>query len=792
MKLKTRILSLLLALCLFATGSIVVSAKEEELYLADLRIVYAEDYEEAQKVLQNTEFKNYKLLNYNLNATASKVDLGFVTFGDGNGVFLAYKTTTNVDEAITDVAIMQMNGGYREGNYLEMVAKNREEYEKVGATYMTAINYMIEAYYAGDFLAESAYRQLELYYDDDHKMTLGAYFETQPGADALATMFLEGNRHAIKNIRSLIGMGVSYNEDGMTYLQKVSEAAIEMDNDSAVFDDEGYEDLAETIANSIVTFREMLRELSGVEDQLNFVDEEFTDLELQYAEHQALAEMLRKTPYRTDTTLYDFCYNYYEDESDYSSLYPLVHALNEGQKAITTAGNYYDAVRYSMTEFPESFMDEEISKMETQYADDPFSIYAGVDRSVFKNTFALTTDAYRADVSSDKGFLESVYGLDQWKRWGLEIAASGVGAGIFAWAIVRTKNWISTNAAAKVYQAARYAQSQVYLKAHQYFRLTEVNFGVDGSTMLMKPEDALESIVAKFVNTTSTPYNPATVPAGESPFLFKLNYANDPKFTADMPDYYKGVLEKLNADSQKVIEKAIPQGSGYEYGKPLPEKVVATGLGSKLFTVALYAVGAALMAYSAYSYGSQIHSYYNPTYKDIPTAMIDLVKTEDGDKYIKYDAAMMATMNDKKGYDAADLNAFEGQRWNALYFTKSYEAGKPLLANAASLKVVTNSNVAPENHLAVHRFGESVCYDLNKYNFEYDDSIYLSIAQSDKQKTAITGVPDVVGSILGSGLYFLAAGAGIAFGIGGTIGTQKIMKKKKASKDVQNAPKTDA
>jgi hypothetical protein len=172
--------------------------------------------------------------------------------------------------------------------------------------------------------------------------------------------------------------------------------------------------------------------------------------------------------------------------------------------------------------------------------------------------------------------------------------------------------------------------------------------------------------------------------------------------------------------------------------------------------------------------------------------MIDLVKTEDGDRYIKYDAATMATLNDKKGYDAADLNAFEGQRWNALYFTKSFEAGKPLLANAASLKVVTNSNVAPENHLAVHRFGESVCYDLNKYNFEYDDSIYLSIAQSDKQKTAITGVPDVVGSILGSGLYFLAAGAGIAFGIGGTIGTQKIMKKKKASKDVQDAPKTDA
>ena len=792
MKIAKKLVALLLAVCLFVAGTAVVSAKEEELYLADLRIVYAENYEEALQILQNTEFKEYKLLNYNLNATATKVDLGFVTIGDVGGVFLAYKTTTNVDDAITDVAIMQMDGGYREGNYLEMVAKSRKEYEAVGKTYMTAINYMIDAYYAADFLATSAMRQLEFYYDDDHKMTLGTYFETQPGADALATMFLEGNIYAIQNVRALIGMGVAYNEDGMTYLEKVTEAAAEMDADASVFEDEGYEDLAETIANSFITFREMLRELSTVENELNFEDEEFTELELQYAEHLALAEMFRNTTYLGGKTLYDFAYNYYKDDADFSSLYPLVYALNEGQKAIATAGNYYDAIRYSMTDLPEDFINEEIARAQQVYAENPFSIYTGVDRSVYRESFALTTDAYRADVSSDKGFLDSVYGASNSNRWGLEIAAGTVGTGFFVWAIVRTKNWITTDAAAKVYQAARAAQSQVYINAHQYFRLTEVDFGVEGSQLLAKPEEMLESIVAKYVNTTSTPWNPSSVPAGESPFLTKLNYANNPKFTAEMSDFHKGVLEKLNADSQAIVNKSIPQGSGYEVGKPLPDKVVATSFGSKLFTVGLYAVGAAMMAYSAYSYGSAIHSYYNPDYSDIPTAMIDLVKTKTGDRYIKYDAVKMATMNDKKGYDAADLNAFEGQRWNAMYFTKSYEAGKPLLANTASIKAVTNNNVAPSKHLAVHRFGESLCYDLNKYNFEYEDSIYLSIAQSDKQKSAISDVPDIIGSILGSGLYFLVGGAGVALGIFGTIGTQMIVKKKKETKDAQSAPQDNA
>ena len=791
MNITKKLFALLLSVCLFITGTVVVFAQadEEELYLADIRIVYAKDYEEAQRVLQNTAFSNYNLLNYDLNATATKVDLGFVTIGDGGGVFLAYKTTTNVDEAITDVAVMQMNGGYREGNYLEMVEKSRKDYEAVGETYRTAINYMIDAYYAGNFLANAAYRQLELYYDNDHKMTLGAYFETQPGADALATMFLEGNRYVIKNIRSLIGMGVSYNEDGLTYLEKVSEAAAEMDDDASVFEYEGYEDLAETIAGSLITFREMLHELSAVEKELNFEDEEFTDDELKYAEHQALAEMLRKTGYLNGKTLYDFCYDYYKDDSDFSSLYPLVHALNEGQKAIATAGNYYDAVRYSMSDMPEDFMNEEIDKLEQQYGDDPFSIYTGVDRSIYKNTFALTNDAYRADVSTDKGFFESVYGMSDWKRWGLEIAAGGTGTGLFVWAILRTKSWIANDAAAKAYDAALQTKLALFNGINNFKHYTEIVLrAADGGVWQGTANDLVEQLLESFPTDR---FANMDFYSNTDVFVEKLNYLNSVARDS-MDDVIGPQFDKLIKQTQDIVDKHYPADGGVGYGDAFPDQAVATSVGSKLFTVGLYAVGAAMMAYAAYSYGSQIVSYYNPKYTDIPASMIDLVVTDSGDRYIKYDATTMVTPNEKtKAYDPADLNAFEGQRWNALYFTKSYEAGKPLLASPASFKVVTNNNVAPDNHLAVHRFGETICYDLNKYNFDYDDSIYLSIAQSDNQKSAVADVPDVVGSILSGGLYFLVAGSGIALGVFGTLGTQKVIKKKKAAKEAQDTPKDE-
>jgi hypothetical protein len=82
----------------------------------------------------------------------------------------------------------------------------------------------------------------------------------------------------------------------------------------------------------------------------------------------------------------------------------------------------------------------------------------------------------------------------------------------------------------------------------------------------------------------------------------------------------------------------------------------------------------------------------------------------------------------------------------------------------------------------VHRFGEVVCYDLNKYNFDYDDSIYLSVKQSKNNKSAVADVPEVIGSMFGAGFVFLAGGLGVLVGVGGTLATNGIIKKRNKSK----------
>jgi hypothetical protein len=163
--------------------------------------------------------------------------------------------------------------------------------------------------------------------------------------------------------------------------------------------------------------------------------------------------------------------------------------------------------------------------------------------------------------------------------------------------------------------------------------------------------------------------------------------------------------------------------------------------------------------------------------------MVDLIDTPDGDRYIKYDVVYEVEPQADGTLIAADLNAFQANRWNAMYYTKSYEAGKPLLAD--EFVVSNTSNIPAEKYMPVHRFGEVVCYNLNKYNFNDDTSIYLCVKQSDKQKAAVADVPEIVGSVFSAGYYFLAGGVGIVAGVGGTIGAVEIIKRRKSKKNTE-------
>ena len=768
-----------------------LAAGTGETYICELRLIYAEDYEEALEILEDSEFSDYKLYKTNLNQGSGEI-----------GVFLAYKTTTDIEDAITDIAVMQMNGGYQEGNYQEMISESYDEYVAMGEIYLAAIKYFAEAYESGDFLAESAYRQLNFYdvvsegipeddIPDFEGERLGDIFVDGISKYELATMFMQGNLYVLQNVRSLLAMGVSYNEDGKHYLEKVAEAVASVKANSSIFEDydnyDEFDSIALLITGSILTFQNMFEELACYEADLNYQDDNLTDLEVKYAEYKSLADRMRAVKYLGEQTLYDFCmsYEFDEDEEDFAPLYPLVAALNDGQIAMTKVAHYYDVVRYSMSEYPEDALDEMVSEMEEIYSETPFNLYTGVDRSIYYGSFALTTEAYREDSYTEDGFLNFMF--KDHTAWGASTVASAVGATTLGiWAIRRTLS--ETAAANQTAQelAAQFAQD----KAAAIAAATQLkNTAAETASTLVAATktEALGTVALQYGATYNDVVNAMVQKYLSNTADFWLNQNFSLKISAIaskqsvMNPTDLAIVKQMNGDfmhawsaQSKVAETQLTNAQN------MTQSVTSTSAVSG-FTVALYIVGGVLMLYSAFSLGMTVYNYYHPDYEDVPIALVDLIETVDGDRYIKYDVVYNAEINDEGVYETADLNAFAGQRWNALYYTKSYEAGKPLLANSFSLS--TSSNTAKTGYAPVHRFGEVSCYNLNKYNFSGNKTLYLSVKQSKYNKAAVD-VPEVVGSMFGAGFLFLAGGIGAALGVGGTIATQGLLKKKKKSEKI--------
>ena len=763
-KMTKRIISMMLTVCLLFLASVpVFAADEEEEYLSDLRLIYADDYDEAEEILEESELEGYVIFDANLNENTGKT-----------GVYLAFKTTTDIEDAITDIAIMQMNGGYNEGNYQEMIAQSLAEYEKMGANYLDAINYFREGYNAGNYLSEIAYRQLNFYnvvtegvdeIPEFEGKRIGDIFLDGIDASDLATMFMEGNVYALSNIRSLIAMGVSYNADGKTYLEKVGDEAEKYTADKTIYQNEDYNDLANMIALSIVEIHGMLKEYEAHKDDLNYNDDDFTDLEFQYMESLLIAEMLQDVNYLDGETLYNFVLEYSYNQDDCSDLYPLVAALNNGQVAMTKVAHFYDVIRYSMTLETNEDIETALAEAEAEYGDYPFNVYEGVDRTIYDGTFALTSAAYRADAFTEEGLSGALYGgelsnLNTTLTYVGYTGASIISAGLLvhgftkikaAWKVKSLRGDAFKLAEAGYYDSVGNLEEVTSDYAIDYFNneFTSAGFKAPSNFDSMTFEQQFD-VLNKFYGSHSKQ-------------LVKTGFR----------DFRKEVeSEMLN---HKGFAKAIREQAGIDENW---HKTVPTGV---KVAYGMYVVGGLMMLASAITLGVQIYNYYHPEYTDIPTAMVDLINTPDGDRYIKYDVVYEVECNKDGGYSAADLNAFEASRWNAMYYTKSYEAGKPLLADEFVISTV--SNTPDEKYAAVHRFGEVVSYNLNKYNFNDDHSIYLSVKQSDNQKKAVADVPEIVGSFFGKGFIAIAGGIGLVAGIGGTIASREIIKKAKSNKE---------
>lgn len=750
-RLSTTFIAIVMAVLMATLNPIRTFAANSPDYISEVK-VFIGDYSTA-------EAEGYTLLKIgndpvDLNQNAGG---GLGSKGD-KAVYLGYKTTKNSKEAITDLALMNMKGGYDVAAYDALY----EEYIKsqiipLADEFVT----MIEEYrqnvsgsHPNAIRADYSRSILDKYIDDDTGKGLGQLFlnETkyEMGLDAynglsssqkrehadLITILAQSNGKATLTIANLLARAcdtndttwierfeeITYDElveqTGMTPTDARKQIAKLYDDDAQQILDmwdaftkdlNGYDSAAAKAESADLDYA--LAELENqakvirAMKQLEVNDERIKAYVRAYEEYM-LAYLETMSAIQT-VCIYEFLQNeeYGDgtmldfflrpaDEVDIKEIYPLVASLTPGQQAGLSFVSLKELVSMTI-----------IDNAEYENANYDFmeevSIYEGVDRGIYEpGGVALTSDARRAGVT------EAMEDKSMFSPWTISMM---------------TVTGIATVALAV--SAAGWIENAV--------KVSKMNAQIAKAPVLEEYVDIL----------------------GEATYSEKV----------------------INIDSFNLQDEI--------------EIYTSASRLCKYMTIGLSIGVIILAAITTYMTWQDMKAYYNVEFSPIPHYMVDekdiIGYNAKGEKImLKNQTAYYKAVESNRTESAefykvlgnrADMNGDVGRQWLALYSVKK-ELMEPILAS--SLQVVVGKADVPAGYTTgIHMFGSDAAFNLNSSLYDWEDnapSVYVYFQTDDT-------AANTTGSVFTGGTLALAGGAGIALG---AVVTALIMKPKiKSDKD---------
>ena len=668
MKFLKVFISMLLVVTMCMTMVMPASAGRVTYYLSDLKMAEAATADEAKKMLTDAGFT---VLDKNLNP------------GGDKAVYLGYKKSKNVDDAITDVKVMNMKGGFNVSDYETIFQDALDQYSSEVNNIRIAAKEFAENYKAGKKEALNAYRQLNYYYVEDDKgvkTNMGDYMLNFPKTnEGFADILLKGNPNILNNIRILLSMGVA---DGGDLIERIKASVA----DESVYTKDMYFDKAKELTGKIQQLLKMIdearAEIEEIEADPDMTQEE-KDLALilpQYTLSLILSlDVILKSIPCGDTNYSDYFAS--TADPDYKKLYPFVDAMTEGQIAMAVSGQIHSVLVYNAVEMSDEELEAELTELEETY--DPKSVYFGTDMNLLEGAVAVTSDAIREEAATG----------NQWFA-----CFTGNMAGD-----ISISSLIGVGGIALTGVSAHFLMKQ---------------FSASHSVMTAKDADSIATLQRVMKN-------------------LEFNNSN----AVMKVENYSQRIDKLQSQIDAINAKYQVSTS----------TVVFSSLG--------VAAGLAMIAFSVYSI-VQIVDKYNPKYTKIPSNMVDTVETANGSRFINYTVvnSLCADGTEKPG----DTNGYSGKQWNAIYYTKSFEAGKCMTSTGYFIDSADNFG----KYTPVAGFGTKNCYDLNSFNDnENTETVYMAFGNSNNKKTAETSVPTVVGSMFAYGAMAISGVAGMGLGM---------------------------
>ena len=681
MKFFKVLISMLLVATMCVTMMMPASAGRATYYLSDLKMAEAKTADEAKQLLKDAGFT---VLDKNLNPDGDKA------------VYLGYKKSTNVDDAITDVKVMNMKGGFNVSDYDSIVEDALQTYSKDVDNLRIAAKEFAENYKAGKKEAQLAYRQLNYYYVevDKKQVKMGDYMLNFPKDNAdFADILLKGNTNILDNIRILLSMGVA---DGGNLIERIKAATA----DEAVYGKVEYYEAAKEMVGKIQQYKKLLADAQAEIDEINAdttMTEEEKDAAL-LAPQYIVTLLLGFDVILESIPCGDTNYSEYFETTanvDYKLLYPFVEAMTAGQRAMAISGQLHSVLVYNAVEMSDEDLIAQLAEAEKEY--EPLSVYFGTDMNLLEGAIGVTSEALREEAATGNKWFACFTG----NMAGDITISSLFGAGGVVLASV----------------SAHFLRQQYIIS-----------------------------------NTELTTLEDYTLWFNNNEIGVRLNQLNQGKISQEV---YEESIKKFVAENNALHAKVTVSTS----------TVVLSSIG--------VVVGLAMIGFSIYSI-VQIVDKYNPRYTKIPSNMVDTVETANGNRFINYTVVNSLYKNgDETAEKPGDLNAYDGVQWNAIYYTKSYEAGKCMTATGYFLDSADSFG----KYTPVAKFGAKNCYDLNSFNDnDNTDKIFVAFGNSNNKKTAETSIPTVVGSIYTFGASFASGVLGLCFGMA-IMGVIKSKKK---------------
>ncbi len=728
--------SILLAFIIsFITCVDVPAASSKKTYVKDMIISYGNTANEAKTWLTNN---GYEILDYDLNEGADD------TFSSKRSVYLGYTTTNNAEEAITDMRLMNMKGGYSVQDYQILLEEQKENIRLFMDNFIISINEYRDNYNKGQGRAISAHDLLNLLYDDDTDQYMGDLLlkkvkeeysdeewnalsaDEQAKIADMTTILMQANSDAVLSIEQIIAtatddgdkLWIERYEEAETY-DEMLENLVNSQNLSVSEAEKQlaaeYDDDAKNIASKFKDYNEFLENYTNADLSFASTEEEIEAYDEANEDFDTANWFAAGTQYEVlnqltndEISLLELITNddYDIQNDDRYMLYPFVASLTDGQRACLDFVTMYQIVSMGIND------DEAVKETLETYdfgtlEGEKNSIYDGVDRSIFSDSVALTNEALRLQASSGKNAVQSMGDYIS--------VTSYVLYGFFGFSVAC--------------MAASWGLSSYMKHLAEYLPWDARTFEENAVIALDRAQRAYTEEAEKALTK----------------------------------EYYRLVACRDRAIRNSELAKVWTKYFYYA-------------------GIALTAVSVIMMAASLVTTYIDLREYYNTEFTPIPTYIVDESVNEDDEKVYTYYTAVkcnridagMVTDAVKLLDDLGDLNGDVGRQWVALYTTKDKAAGNPITTDFTVQ--YNNTNLPDEDCKVLSMFGEDSVQNLTneQSGYTYDDDkngIYLFFN---------TDANAFAASIFTKGSYIIvSAAAAIVVGIAAFVGGMNFQKKRK-------------